>query len=379
MTSLRRLFRPAPPAAEDATTPLVRALADRVAGLESKVAELERQRTEADRLFGSLREKVVQYRQIDVVRDGDVTLFIYPDDLMYTLTPVAGRRYALSRADYDRAAAAAHAAPAAPTDPDLLYSREASGGTLTSLLLAHYWRHGLDATVIDIGASFGLESIAAAQFIRSQGRPGTVVAFEPGVAGDLLPHNVALNAVADRVTVERSAVGPMTGPVVVYCEAGHSENNRIVNRRPDCEDRSYVVPSVALDEYVARAGIETELLVKIDTQGGEPGVLDGMPKCLARRATCLVIEFAPECLRPTGTDPAAFLARLAAHGTVLDLDQKGPLAPVADGFPIVSDDEHPGFVIRADAKPWGWCDLLVVPHTLPGRDELLATLTGPRA
>jgi FkbM family methyltransferase len=231
----------------------------------------------------------------------------------------------------------------------------------------------MDPWVIDVGASYGFESIYTAQQIRDAGRSGVVVGFEPGVAGTLLPQNVALNGVADRVRVEQAAVGAYTGFALMFGEDGHSENNRIVNRWLDMEAFSRVVPVTALDDYVERNGITADLIVKVDTQGGEPEVLDGMTRLLRDRVTTLVIEFSPSAVRAR-VAPEELLTRLARHGTIVDLGQRGPLAPAAAGFPVVEEGRFAAFAEEVLARAYEWSDLLVVPFNLPNRDALLKRL-----
>src|SRR5260221_14521456 len=60
-------------------------------------------------------------------------------------------------------------------------------------------------TVLDLGANIGWFTLL---FARHVGAAGRVIAFEPGpLSNALLTANVMINGYADRVTVERKAVG----------------------------------------------------------------------------------------------------------------------------------------------------------------------------
>jgi len=322
-------------------------LGDRATGILDRLAALEQ-------LTQRLTTRSRQHRHIDVVAFGEVKLFMYTDDAGYKVIPDNIRNQ-----------------PCAPVD---LGDVPPAGDNLTVALLAHHWDNGLDPWVLDVGANYGFESVYTAQLLRSTGRVGRVVAFEPGVVSALLPHTIALNNVTDYVRVESIAVGNYTGPGLMSGEDGHSENNRIVNHRdPDGWACSRIVQVDTLDAYTERHGITADLIVKIDTQGAEPEVLDGMDRLLRDRMTTLVVEFSPREIRRRNT-AEDFLARLARHGTILDLNQQGLLTPTTDGLPVVSERNFSGFATDVIARPYEWSDLLVIPYNLPNRDALLTRL-----
>ncbi len=330
-----------------------------------KLSELQHQ-------LAGLRQCVLQRSRVDVVKRGDIKLFMYTDDASYLVLAENEKHYQLTAQDYQPPEAAA-------TQPDAaaFFRREVAEGSLTTALLTHYWAHGLEFAVIDVGASYGFESIYTAQYIRRCGRANRVVAFEPGVAGTLLEHNVVLNHVAGLLTVERAAVSNLTGPMLMFGESGRSRNNRIVNRRPEGEDFSYVTQVHALDTYVERHGLGKHFIVKIGTQGAEPEMLKGMQRMLADRYTTLIIEFSPQAIRGR-TAPHDFLASLACLGTVCDLGQRGPLAFIAGRrLRLVDVEDFERFSEVVQNRPDSWSDLLVIPHQLPGEEELLAALTVP--
>jgi hypothetical protein len=61
-------------------------------------------------------------------------------------------------------------------------------------------------------------------------------------------------------------------------------------------------------------------LVKIDVEGAEYEVLDGMRRILAEnRRLAILAEWNPLCLRAAGADGAGLPARLAAEGFALEV------------------------------------------------------------
>ncbi len=327
------------------------ALADRVIQLEARLSQLQ--------------------RRIDIVDCGVAKLFMYVNDASYQAVKQASRHYLLTQ--QDREDAATFAAGGCPAS--LKRRFEGVAPNVTTCVLRHLWSLNLPCTVIDVGASYGFESIFTAQFSRVNGHDTPVVAFEPGVTATLLGQNVILNGVSGLVRVEHAAISNYSGLGLVFGEAGHSENNRIINRWIEGEHQCSLCQIDSLDAYVARNGITGSLLVKVDTQGGEPEVLDGMADLFANHPTVLVVEFTPSAIL-NRISPRKYLERLGALGTLCDLAQGGPLAPLWDPpLRIVPERGFDDFIQTVEGRYFGWSDVLVIPHSMPNRAALLATLT----
>lgn len=149
------------------------------------------------------------------------------------------------------------------------------------LLTAHLLRE--EETFVDVGAHVGVYSVLAAKIARAR-----CIAFEPvpRTYQRLLEH-VALNGLAGLVDARRAAVGDRAGEVYVADRRG--AENRIVD---PAETRDSATPAslVRLDEALGSA---TPVLVKIDVEGYEAAVLEGMGALLeAPSLLGLVLEMA---------------------------------------------------------------------------------------
>jgi hypothetical protein len=118
------------------------------------------------------------------------------------------------------------------------------------------------------------------------------------------------------------------------------------------EDRPAVpVPALALDELLDE---EQRLdFVLLDTQGSERAVLEGMRRALGRLHPRLQVEFWPEGISEFGDEPvsmAAFYTELGYAMAILNED--GSIHPVEDAAEAVE---------RANARPGGFCTLLLTP------------------
>lgn len=183
-------------------------------------------------------------------------------------------------------------------------------------------------TVLDVGANLGLYTVIAA---RLAGPSGRVVAFEPSAENAaLLRRNVEGNGLA-WVVCERIALSDREGEVRLHVSAENKGEHTILPGVIE-EAAAETVPTTTLDRYLEGHGIGRVDLVKIDIQGAEPIVLDGMRETLATLAPALFVEFYPHGIRKAGRDPLALLATLASHGYSLShVDQMtGEVRPVGD-------------------------------------------------
>lgn len=158
-----------------------------------------------------------------------------------------------------------------------------------------------DMTVVDIGANLGIYTLIAA-------RAGCdVYAFEPTPSiFRLLDENIHMNGMREsgRIRLFNKAVMDTAGTVSFsICEGVSGQNNNVF---ADGEVQKVIsVPAISLDD--ALADVERIDVIKIDVEGAEPYVFQGMRSILERNPTLkILMEFAPSHLRKGGTDPAAF-------------------------------------------------------------------------
>lgn len=248
---------------------------------------------------------------------------------------------------------------------------------LISTILAHAWHCGMDFSYFDIGCQYGSSAMSTAQLILSNGFHNHIYAFDPGVGSELAPYTIALNRLEERITFERLAVAQGDFPTIVFTELGHSENNRVVNRTPPDEATSYVVMATSIDNYIARHQIITDLIVKIDTQGGEVEVFQGMERTIADRTVLCFTEFAPDAIG-TRANPVEWLTERVQQGfTLFDIGDNNMFHTRSHRLRPVVPHAVPDFVQAVSRRPSPYTDLLLVPNRFPGYQTLIASLTHP--
>lgn len=144
-------------------------------------------------------------------------------------------------------------------------------------------------TFIDVGSNLGIYSLAvAARYPSIQ-----VVAFEPdpGLA-ERIRANIRRNPrIGNRVRVVEAAVDAQSGRArFAPATGGNSGVGRLVSN----SSGAYDVDVVALADWCTREGIDPEM-VKIDVEGAELGVLEGLRPLLGR-VRALLVELHPQML-----------------------------------------------------------------------------------
>ncbi len=159
---------------------------------------------------------------------------------------------------------------------------------------------------VDVGAMIGYYTMMLAKQATGTGR---VYAFEPDPRNfELLTENIAMNRY-EHVTARQALVGASSGTSKLFLAP---EQYRGDNRAYAHDDREGVdVEMVALDDVIT----EPVDLVKIDVQGYEGHVLEGMKDLIARSDhLTMLLEYSPTLLDEAGTEPRAMLASLGALG-----------------------------------------------------------------
>jgi len=226
-------------------------------------------------------------------------------------------------------------------------------------------------TVLDVGAHVGAFGLKLANFLRTAGIPGRVVCFEPGTAGELLPHNVVLNGLADWVQVELFAVSDVTGLDVLHITPGSTDGDSLTGDGKRSYDR--IVNTVRVDEYVTAHVPSGGLIVKLDTEGLEPRLIASMTNLRATRTVVTVFEFMP-WRYADGRYGLDLLGSLDGECLLFDLYY----APRVSRVELIEQADFAAFISRVRERPYGYTDVLAIPRRLPGTHELLQRIADLR-
>jgi len=192
------------------------------------------------------------------------------------------------------------------------------------LILDGVWEEWTEATlrrivqpgmrVLEIGANVGYFTLLLA---RQTGPAGSVYAFEcdPELA-QIAEDNVEINGLADRVTIDRRAVGETPGSAEFQRAQRHRGGGTLVHglqqieQLREAEREALTVDVTTVDDLIKSRGTSFDF-VKIDAEGAETWILNGGQSLFANAAQPLMVlmEFCPGFFRSAGYDAAAELRR----------------------------------------------------------------------
>jgi FkbM family methyltransferase len=165
-------------------------------------------------------------------------------------------------------------------------------------------------TFVDVGAHIGLLTLAGA---RAVGASGKVLAIEPvPLCFELLQRSLILNGLAERVEGKCQAVGAHHARCKFFVRdvLGHSS----LTRGEFAADGDEIEVSVApLDELVRPS--QRVDLIKIDVEGAELAVLEGMTRVIAENPELSIIaEFGPSHLKTADVAAEKWLSAFQNRG-----------------------------------------------------------------
>lgn len=129
----------------------------------------------------------------------------------------------------------------------------------------------------DIGASTGYFSLIAAGKV---GPCGKIHAFEPlGQNYKIFEINRALNNF-DNITINNMVVSDMVGDVTFY-PPGNPDERGTGSIFDGDREKAFSAPSVTLEYYIKSNDIKRVDLIKIDTEGSELKIINGLKPAIA--------------------------------------------------------------------------------------------------
>jgi len=175
-----------------------------------------------------------------------------------------------------------------------------------------------DMFLFDIGAHFGVFSLAAAHF------GGRAVAIDPSpTATKMIAAEARLNRCAKEIEILQAAVSDTNGEVAMLSSGVFSDGYFKFARGRSRSDLTRT-RALTVDQMALQYGLPTH--IKIDVEGHEAAVVRGARSTLREASPIVFLELHNEIVASEGGDPEATLDELAALGYATESIQGGSIS-----------------------------------------------------
>ena len=213
--------------------------------------------------------------------------------------------------------------------------------------------------VVDVGANYG-------EFVFGERYPKAkrILSIEANAGlATFLQKSHKLHPDRERIMILTALAAGISDDVIEFFLDQGSSGRSTAVKRTDTKSVVTRVRTVAVDDLLEDLTLEEmKLVFKIDVEGFEPAVFEGMKRVIDRTNFLLgLIEFNPRLVRLSGVDPQRFLESLHSRLQIVALPHRGKPYKLAKG----TVDEIAEIEGSADFE----IDLLL--HTRPknGADE----------
>jgi FkbM family methyltransferase len=171
--------------------------------------------------------------------------------------------------------------------------------------------------VLDIGANIGYTAWVFSEAVSAGSK---VYAFEPdGTTYAMLEELIQTKKLAKAVEPLNMAVGSEKGFLEFWHNKDHSADHRVATEEfrkvRTAANEVTRVPVTTVDDFVAERNLERISFAKIDVQGYETAVCEGMSRTLEKFPGMRVcLEFMPEAIAELGFQPSALLKFFSVRG-----------------------------------------------------------------
>lgn len=143
-------------------------------------------------------------------------------------------------------------------------------------------------TAIDVGSNYGYYSVLLAELVGADGR---LIAFEPNPQPAwATAFALEVNGFAGRSEFHQLALSSSAGTCAFFVPDNQPKNGHLVfGTPPESGGASFEVPIATLDSKCA--SLDRVDFIKIDAEGAESSIFEGMQETIARHNPLIVLEF----------------------------------------------------------------------------------------
>lgn len=165
-------------------------------------------------------------------------------------------------------------------------------------------------TILDIGGNVGLMTLVFANQLKKTGK---VFTFEPEPNNfSKLQHNIKLNEFSN-IVLNQVAVSDSNSVLKFFLSTGNNFGVHSLIYNEDLDQNFIEVPTVKIDDFVLKNNISKVDMIKIDVEGAELDVINGMRDLLKRDKPILILEVVSKYLKSRGLSSSEFKRTMNAE------------------------------------------------------------------
>lgn len=171
---------------------------------------------------------------------------------------------------------------------------------------------------LDVGANVGYFSRLASEIVTKSGK---VYSFE---AEPFNYHALCRNTNHQKNVIPFHLAVSNEQKLITFFESSHSSSHSIYKSSRNLNGSQFLVPSMTLDyfwhTYLDQAAIH---LIKLDVEGAELLVVEGMKKILSEnKVEAIIVEFHPKIIKNAGDDPQTLFSVLSNYFSIFYIREK---------------------------------------------------------
>ncbi len=181
---------------------------------------------------------------------------------------------------------------------------------------------------VDIGANIGFYTL----FLAKKASQGVVHAFEPV---SLNYHVLTVNVLANKlpnVVLNNCAIGDSNTNIEFYVAQDGGFSSAVDTGRKRIVDKAQV-RMITLDSYCVSAGVSRVDVLKVDVEGGEPGVIRGAHELLSdqkRKPRLIMLELYEPMLQRFGASINDVVGLMETYDYTASIAVAGELVPFTE-------------------------------------------------
>ncbi len=166
--------------------------------------------------------------------------------------------------------------------------------------------------VLDVGAHIGHHTLTMARLVGTKGK---VVAFEPDPFNFvILEKNITANKYSNIVAIKKGIAESTKKEGGIFYYPKDNKAGSMIEDLTKPKGQTIKIDTVSLDDFIENNLDSKVDFIKIDVDGGEHFVIEGMRSTLKKNPLVLLMEFNPNEMRNSGYNPEKDFELLQSNG-----------------------------------------------------------------